>query len=464
MFVGRDQELKKLNEMYKSNSFEFGVFYGRRRVGKTTLINQFCKNRKVIYFVGVESTEKENLENFSKAVFDVTMPNIDMPAFDNFNKLFEYIYNIARDERIILVIDEYPYLAQSTPSVFSILQSQIDRKLMDSKLFLILCGSSMSFMEYQVLGYKSPLYGRRTAQFKIRPFTYFESAEMLHNFPDEDKAILYGVTGGIPEYLSRIDNRMSLKENIVELFLNSSGRLFEEPSNLLKQELRDPFTYNAIITAIACGSSKLNEISTKVGIETSACSNHLTSLIALGLVKKEMPITESLSRKTIYLLEDQMFRFWYRFVLPNMNSIVSGNGDRIYDKIIAPQLNNYMGLIFEEISKQFLWEQMRVDKLPFLIGNIGRWWGNNPKLKRQEEIDILTFHEENALFGECKWTNALVDIHVLNDLLDQSKLFNFKNNHFYLFAKNGFTEQCIKTANENNNIRLFTFDELNKKI
>ena len=462
MFVGRKQELTKLNEMYKSNGFEFGVFYGRRRVGKTTLINEFCKNKKVIYFVGVESTEKENLQNFSKAVFDVTMTNLEMPTFDNFNKLFEYIYNIAKVERIILVIDEYPYLAQSTPSVSSILQSHIDKNLRDSKLFLILCGSSMSFMEYQVLGYKSPLYGRRTAQFKIRPFTYFESSEMLYNFFDEDKAVLYGVTGGIPEYLSRINNAISLRDNIVELFLNPAGRLFEEPSNLLKQELRDPFTYNAIITAIAGGASKLNEISTKVGLETSACSNHLTSLIALGLVNKEIPITESLSRKTIYLLEDQMFRFWYRFVLPNMNSIVSGNGDKIYDKKIEPQLNNYMGLIFEQICKQFLTEQMRCDKLPFFIGNIGRWWGNNPKLKRQEEIDILTFHDDDALFGECKWTNALVDLSVLNDLIEQSKLFHFKNNHFYLFAKIGFTDQCINAAHENDNVRLIAFNEINR--
>ena len=157
-----------------------------------------------------------------------------------------------------------------------------------------------------------------------------------------------------------------------------------------------------------------------------------------------------------------MFRFWYRFVLPNMNSIVSGNGDRVYDQKIEPQLNHYMGLIFKQICKQFLLEQLRCGKLPFFISNIGRWWGNNPKLKRQEEIDILTFHDDDALFGECKWTNALVDMSVLNDLIEQSKLFHFKNNYFYLFAKIGFTEQCINAAIENDNVRLIAFNEINR--
>lgn len=462
MFVGRREELEKLNEMHLRNSFEFSVIYGRRRVGKTTLINEFCKNKKVIYFVGVESTEKENLENFSKAVFEATMPDMDMPAFDSFYKLFDYIYEIVKEERIILVIDEYPYLAQSHSPISSILQAYIDKKFIDSKLFLILCGSSMSFMEYKVLGYKSPLYGRRTAQFKVRPFTYFESTEMLLNFSNEEKAILYGCTGGIPEYLSRVNNNLSLKDNIVKLLLSSSGRLFEEPSNLLKQELREPFLYNAIIAAIAGGASKLNKIATKVGIETSLCSNHLTSLMVLGIVKKEIPITETLSRKTIYLLEDQMFRFWYRFVFPNMNTIISGYGDVIYDKKIEPQLNNYMGLVFEEICKQYLWLQIKKDVLPFFIGNIGRWWGNNPKLKCQEEIDILTFHGDDALFGECKWTNSLVDVDVLHKLMERNKLFSYKNNYFYLFAKFGFTEKLINISRENNNVKLITFEDMNK--
>lgn len=458
MFVGRQNELEKLNSMYLSNQFEFAVLYGRRRVGKTTLINEFCQGKKTIYYIGIEYTQDINLQSLSKAVFDIAMPGIEMPPFQSFEKLFDYVYAMARNERIILVIDEYPYLAQSFPPISSILQAHIDMKLKGSKLFLILCGSSMSFMEYQVLGYKSPLYGRRTAQFKIKPFSYFQSIQMLNGFTQEEKAVLYGISGGVPEYLSRIDQKLSVKENIVNLFLTTTGRLFEEPSNLLKQELKDPSTYNAIILAIANGASKLNEISTKVGIETSACSNLLNSLISLGLVKKETPITEDTSRKTIYLLEDQMFRFWYRFVGPNLNSIVSGHN--IYDIYIQPQISNYMGLVFEEICKQYLNVQNGMGKTPFFFKNIGRWWGNNPKLRRQEEIDLMALGDDEAIFIECKWTNEFVDEKVLVKLMERSSLFHYRNKYFYLFAKDGFSEGCIKMSNNMSNVKLVKFSEM----
>ena len=237
-------------------------------------------------------------------------------------------------ERLIIVIDEYPYLATSYPAVSSMLQSHIDQCWKNSKLFLILCGSSMSFMEEQVLGYKSPLYGRRTAQFKIHPFTFFEARRMLLNFSEEAQAILYGITGGIPEYISRIDVNRSLDDNIVDLFFDESGRLFEEPVNLLKQELREPASYHSIISAIASGASRMNDISTKTGLETSGCSNQITSLISLGIIRKEIPITESsASRKTLYQLEDSMFLFWYRFVRPNISSIT--RGDAAYIRAVS---------------------------------------------------------------------------------------------------------------------------------
>jgi AAA+ ATPase superfamily predicted ATPase len=292
MFVGRKSELELLNKYYNKNNFHLSVIYGRRRVGKTTLINEFCKNKKTVYFVALESTAKENLELLSKQILAVLAPNAPQNSFPSFYEAVNYIFEYSKTERVIFVIDEYPYLAESDKSVSSVIQAAIDKYQQDSNLFLILCGSSMSFMENQVLGYKSPLYGRRTCQFKIMPFNYFESSEMLYNFSGEDKIILYGITGGIPEYISRIDNSLSVAENAEELIFNPSGRLFEEPSNLLKQELKMPQTYNGIITAIASGSSKLNEIATKTGIETSQCSNMINTLISLELVRKDYPVTE----------------------------------------------------------------------------------------------------------------------------------------------------------------------------
>ncbi len=461
MFVGRESELKKLNQMYLNDKFEFGVFYGRRRVGKTTLINEFCKDKKTVFFVSVEATAKENLENLSKAIFETLSPNITSAIFESFEKAIEYIFDYAKKEKIIFVIDEYPYLAESYKSISSILQKHIDANHENSNLFLILCGSSMSFMEYKVLGYKSPLYGRRTAQFKILPFTYFESTKMLTDFTNEEKAILYGITGGVPEYLSRIDNNMSMQDNIIELFLTTSGRLFEEPSNLLKQELREPQLYNSIITAIAKGASKLNQIATKVGIETGQCSNLLSVLISLGIVRKDIPVTEINSRKTTYVLEDLMFKFWYRFVGPNLNSVVSGFGERVFDEIVSQELSDYMGPIFEEISRQYLLELMKRDEVPFFFGRIGRWWGNNKKEKREEEIDILAFSDEKAIFGECKWSNSLINLDVYDKLVLKSKLFTFKESYYYLFSKSGFTQKLISETRDNQNIKLISFEDMN---
>jgi len=204
----------------------------------------------------------------------------------------------------------------------------------------------------------------------------------------------------------------------------------------------------------------LNEIATKCGIESNKCAKYLNSLMSLGIVKKELPITETASKKSIYLLEDMMFRFWYRFVFPNMSGIISGLGKAIYEYEVKESLPAYMGLVFEEICKQYLMEEAKKNALPFFTVKMGRWWGNNPREKRQEEIDILAYRKDSALFCECKWTNAPVDIQVLNDLEAQSGLFFYQNKWFWLFAKTGFTERLINEAKKRGNVRLIRFEDM----
>ena len=461
MFVGRSEELSKLNSMYAGGRFECVIIYGRRRVGKTTLIREFTKDKKAIYFAAREADGAVNLAGFSNDVYAVTAKeHAKNSFFADWEKALDYICEVARNDRIILAIDEYPYLAGGYRPISSILQAHIDSRLKDSKLFLILCGSSMSFMENQVLAYKSPLYGRRTAQFKITPFSFFESLPFFEAFCKTDKAILYGITGGIPEYLAKIDPTKSVGDNITDLFLTASGHFYEEPSNLLKQELRDPSTYNGIIEAIAQGAARLNEIATKCGIESNKCAKYLKSLMTLGIVKKELPVTEASSKKSIYHLDDFMFRFWYRFVFPNMSGIVSGLGRAIYDHEVAEGLSAYMGLIFEEICRQYIVEEAKKNMLPFFTAKAGRWWGNNPKERRQEEIDILAFRKDSALFCECKWTNATVDVDVLCDLDAQAELFPFKNKWFWLFAKFGFSGRLAIEAGKRDNVRLIRFEDM----
>jgi AAA+ ATPase superfamily predicted ATPase len=461
MFVGRKSELETLNKSYNRDTFQFPVIYGRRRVGKTTLINEFCKERKAIYFVAVQSTVKENLEILSAQILATLAPQAPKNPFPTIRDAIEYIFERARTERIIFAIDEYPYLANSDNAVSSILQAAIDKHQANSKLFLILCGSSMSFMERQVLGYKSPLYGRRTAQLKLLPFDYLESAEMLDGFSNEEKLILYSITGGVPEYLSRIDRTISMRENVRNLFFDPSGRLFEEPANLLKQELKMPETYNAIVAAIASGSSKLNEISTKVGIETSQCSKMLSTLIGLGIVSKEFPVTEAKSKKTIYILNDWMFIFWYRFVLPELSRITAGLGDIVCEEVFAEQLSKHMGRAFEECARQYMWRALKKKKLPISFKKIGKWWGNNPKERREEEIDFIAFSGDKAIFGECKWRNAQTGEDVLGELIRKAGLLTcFTEVHFMLFSKTGFTNALKVRAAKAGGIALVGIAEM----
>lgn len=460
MFIGRESELNALERLYSSDKFEFAVIYGRRRVGKTALINQFIGNKKAIYFMGVESNAKQNLENFSKSVIEYSSGIATETSFLSFQAALEYVFKLSENDRIILAIDEYPYVARASKSLASTIQLLIDKYKDNSKLMLILCGSSMSYMEDNVLSYKAPLYGRRAAQLKIQPFDFEEACKYFSRFSEEDKALIYGMVGGTPQYLLQMNDCLSIEDNIRNTFLNPTSALFEEPLNLLKQEVREPAIYNAIITAVANGASRMSEISNKVGENTNICSAYIKNLISLGIVKKESPYGEKASKKTLYEIADNMFRFWYRFV-PENNSIIARGASDIAYKRIMPQLSNYMGKVFEEICKQYLWKLLITGRSTVEFHSLGRWWGNDPVEKTQAEIDIVGEQDKNtALFGECKWTNEKIDSGVLETLYKRSKLFPYQNVQLYLFAKSGFTKGCIDKANEMGNVALISYSDM----
>lgn len=464
MFIGRERELVSLNKLYASDKFEFAVIYGRRRVGKTALINQFIEDKEAIYFMGVESNAKQNLENFSRNIVEHGADIQVETTFVSFQAALEHVFHLAEKERLILAIDEYPYVAHSSKSFASTLQLLIDKYKDQSKLMLILCGSSMSYMEDHVLSYKAPLYGRRTAQMKILPFDFADTCRYFKNFSDEDKALIYGIVGGTPQYLLQMDDRLSVADNIKNTFLNPTSSLFEETENLLKQEVREPALYNAIITAIATGASRMAEISAKVGESTSVCATYLNNLMALGLVQKETPYGEKISRKSVYVISDNMFRFWYRFVPENNSIIARGAADLAYRRI-EPHLSDYMGKVFEEICKQYLWKLLLEGQSPVAFKELGRWWGTDPSTREQTEIDIMGEQDkETALFGECKWTGERVDAGVLEKLIRRSRLFHYNNVYLYLFAKNGFTKGCIDKANEMGNVTLVTYSNILKLL
>ncbi|MCI5493616.1 MAG: ATP-binding protein [Lachnospiraceae bacterium] len=464
MFIGREKELSALEKLYKSGKFEFVVIYGRRRVGKTALINHFMDHKESIYFMGVESNEKQNLENLSKSIMEYSNGIQADTYFASYQAALEYVFKIAEKKRVILTIDEYPYVARGSKSLASTLQLLIDKCKDTSKLMLILCGSSMSYMEDHVLAYKAPLYGRRTAQMKVMPFDFEDSCKYFKNLPDEEKALIYGIAGGTPQYLLQMSDNLSVEDNIKNTFLNPMSFLYEEPVNLLKQEVREPAIYTAIITAIATGHSRMSEISTKVGEDTNVCARYLKNLINLEIIKKETPYGEKESKKSIYSIEDHMFNFWYRFVLDNNSMIVRGATDLVYKKI-KDQLSDYMGRIFEDICTQYLWKQLLIGNAPVEFASLGRWWGNDPKNKCQAEIDIMGEQDQKtALFAECKWRNENVDLDVLEKLVDRSMLFHYSNVHYYLFSKTGFTKGCKKKAEEMGSVTLVSYKDIVESI
>jgi len=460
-FIGRGYELGELEAQYNSNQFELTVMYGRRRVGKTTLINQFIdKKNNAGYFIGIESSLAYNLEKLSEDIYQATGFPKNLPSFRNLTEAFTFLFEESREKRVVFVIDEYPYLASAEASVSSELQAVIDRYRTDSQLMLILCGSSMSFMENQVLGYKSPLYGRRTAQYKIKPFTYIESRSFLSTFSYEEAAILFAITGGVAEYLSFIDSNISMKDNIINLYFTPRSRLYEEPANLLQQELREPKVYNDILSAIANGATRHNEIATKTAQSSGSLSIYLKSLIELGIVEKRTPVGEKEGRKSIYVIIDGMYRFWHQLVRPNIQAIELRQAEAIYQKRVKEGLSDFMGFSFEQMAQEYVEHLIQSQQIPFYVKEYGIWWGNNPIKRRQEEIDLVAIGDEDIIVGECKWRNQLLGQSILKELKDKARLFSQDKKHYMLFSKSGFSDALLNESKVSEAIRLIDLEKM----
>ncbi|MCI8382265.1 MAG: ATP-binding protein [Lachnospiraceae bacterium] len=448
MFYCREEELQAMNRRYEKGRFECIVIYGRRRVGKTALINEFCKEKPAIYFSALNASSQENLEALSKAIYSCKDSDSSvLPVYQSYADALDEITAMAADKRMVFVIDEYPYLAKAEKSFSSRLQHMIDHQWQNGKLYLILCGSPMSFMEYQVLGYESPLYGRRTAQFKIQALTYREITAFHPELSAQDQALLYGVTGGIPHYINKLDVEKDLDEALLENLFNTSAYLFEEPENLLKQELREPAVYNSVISAVAGGASRANEISTKVGLESGVCAKYLKVLLDLGILKKETPITEKAGRKTVYVIDDNFFRFWYRFAPRNMSVIGAGRIRQVYEQAVKRYYPDYMGLVFEKMCQDYLLRY--ASDLPFLPGNVGQWWGTDAGTRKEIQIDLVgTSVEGNEyLIGSCKYRNEKTGIEELELLRNYASVFRRDGMfHYYIFSKSGFTPALLEAA------------------
>ena len=464
MFIGRESELALLGKLHDSGKFEFVGVYGRRRVGKTALLTEFARGLNVGWCAAVEDDSAMNLRILSQAVYSLRHPDADpelAPTYADFQIAVDAAFAAATEERAALVIDEFPYLAKSYPAFSSILQAAIDAHHATSKLMLVLCGSSLSFMKEQLLARNSPLYGRRTAQLELKPFDFFQSRAFFPKLDPVYAANLYGMTGGIPLYLSQFDEALDLGKNIEAAFLDPSSILYEEPMNLIKQEVSKAAPYNAVIGAIAGGASQHNEIAARAGLESGALDYYLKELLRIGLLQREEPITGRGGRKAIWSLTDNLFRFWYRFVRPRQSLVERGLGFVVTQRIEAG-LPEYMGLVFEGICRDWLWCQLGLGALDFELTDIGRWWGNDPSKREEAEIDVVAVNDgATVLVAECKWRNEPMGPDQLMKLNDCARLAKATNQTpRWLFSRAGFTKGCADLVAKMGNARAVTFDEM----
>lgn len=469
MFIGRKRELSSLEKLYHQQGFGMTVIYGRRRIGKSTLIREFLKDKRAIFYTATKVGKARNLELFCQQVVSLLDPALTGVSFPSLEAILDFITDRLSGDKLVLVIDELPYWAQDDGALLSVLQKYIDTRWSEQDMMIILCGSSLSFMENKVLSEKSPLFGRRNTQIRLEAFDYLEAAEFVPDYSSENKAIIYGITGGVAKYLAMIDPRGSADDNIKAQFFNTDGYLYDEPRNLLAQEFTDVALVNNVIEQIASGSNTVNEISQKIGQNSSTVLYALDKLIQVGLITKKKCITEEKNRKkTQYVLKDQMFRFWYAFI-PKATSIIEiGQGDLYFDRVVKPQIHNYMGSVFEEMCRYYTLKEGICGAFGNTLTEVGTWWGTeillrgSEKVQQSADIDVVGISEldKTAVLGECKFKKEKIDKNVYDTLLRRSAVISGKYRiiRFLFFSLSGYTSWFDSI--QNNDIALLTLDDL----
>ncbi len=450
-FIGREKELDALEREYSKKGFGMFVLYGRRRVGKSTLLRRFSEGKRTVTMTGAKNDPKRNLALLRSTVPDDYRISTEQSPED----VLDSWAAMSKDGRLVVVLDEYPYLANSLPWFSSVLQNRIDDAFSGCDIFLILCGSSIGAMEDGVLGYESPLYGRRTAQLMMLPLTYLESRPFLKGFSDAECLRIYGMVGGIPAYLKKFDPAVGLDRCIVDGFLTDTAFFRMEPDYILREELREPSTFSPLIAALASGKFRLNEIADEAGIDTSLATAKLKELMRLRIVEKVVPFKEKSKKKTGYVLSDNMFRFCYRFIEGSYVPLDASEEESSLRRI-GSGMQTYMGYVFEAACRTYVRRNMGYN-------TVGVWWGSDPTAKTTAEIDVVAYDYDDpdgaVLFGECKCGSSPVTVEVLDDLVRSSKLVDCGERRYALFSTGGFSDAVVSAAKENG-IALVGLEEL----
>lgn len=468
-FIGRKNELHTLNTEYNRNS-SFVVIYGRRRVGKTTLIKEFLKNKSAFYYLATEELESQSMKRLANVIARTTKNTLlQKIEFTDWLDLFQLIADYKPEEKKVLVIDEFLYLVRTNSAFPSILQNAWDEFLKDSNVMLILSGSLIGMMQKHVLSYDSPLYGRRTAQMRLTPLP-FTSIYETQNLPFEQAVEQFALTGGVPKYLEFFEDGRPLEEQLKDAVFSKNGFLYEEPNFLLKSEFLTAVNYFSIIKTIADGNHKLGKIASALGQESSSLTPYLSTLSDLGFIEKRTPITEKnpeKSRKGLYFIADNFLRFWFCYVYPYKGELELDNMQIVLDEIHKDFKEKFVAFAYEDICKDIFAKLCSNNAISFVPSRIGSYWLND--YDGDTEIDVMSVdHQNKQVFaGECKYHTKPVDASVyfaLKEKVDNAaeirKSFPKYNIIYGLFSKSGFTKRMLDIAKENPNILLIHEDHL----
>jgi len=445
-FIDRERELDFLEEKWRETRAQFIILWGKRRVGKTELVKQFIEDKPHIYFLSESTSEQEHLRRFSSAVgMFFQEPLLQTRGFSGWEEVFQYLK--GKGHRLVLVIDEFPYLIWSNPAIPTLFQKGWDEYGSGSHLFLILLGSSMAMMENEVLGHRSPLYGRRTGQWRLDPMTFAASSGFRKGKSFEDRISHFAVAGGIPAYWLQFERERDFWGNLREHVLKKGQVLYDEVEFILREELREPRYYFTLLQAIAQGKRKLAEIVNATGLSQPVANKYLAVLADLKVVEREIPVTEEKplkSKKGLYRIMEEFFQFWFKFVFPVRAELEIGRGDQVLDRI-REALPQHLAGVYEKVARETLWNH-REQFFPFV--SAGRWWDKN------EEIDLVAVNQGlNAiLFGEVKWSERPVGLDLYEALKEKARKVVWgkpaRSEFFCLFSKKGFTEAMIKRARQ----------------
>lgn len=444
-FVDREREMETLQSEYDRKGSALVVLYGRRRVGKTTLISEFIQEKKALFFLASEESESQNRVAFKdKAAEFIDSDLLRDADIKSWDTIFKTVMDTPFDSKPIIVIDEFQYLGKANPAFPSIFQRIWEEILKDKSVMVILCGSLVSMMESQTLAYGSPLYGRRTAQIRLKqiPFQYYH--EFFPGKSQKELIEMYAVTGGVPKYIELFSEGRDIYSAIQKCVLNRSGYLYDEPHFLLQQEVTEIGSYFSIIKAIAAGNSKLSAISTVLEIKATSLTKYLKTLTDLDIVEREVPITEEnpeKSKKGLYRIKDNYLRFWFAFVYPNMSFIESGHSRIVMNKIRKGLVSNHIAFVYEDVCREKMWELNACDTWSFNFTKLGRYWD------AKTEIDIVALDPDgkNLILGECKYWQEPVGINILRELENKTESVAWEKNDrkvwYVLFSAGGFTDE-----------------------